>query len=140
MSSTDEWTLHLHGAKLSRSFAKFGWMNVYAQVLIDGQRVCRTPKARWAHKKPRWDFRVQVVPKEAFAISIVVMSSNPLGKDVLCGAVSIQCSDDMLELTGEHFKLNKFSECTGSVHISLLQRPRMEAARQEGLSQKMRRA
>eukprot|EP00931_Biecheleriopsis_adriatica_P038226 TRINITY_DN21918_c0_g1_i1.p1 TRINITY_DN21918_c0_g1~~TRINITY_DN21918_c0_g1_i1.p1 ORF type:complete len:341 (-),score=44.72 TRINITY_DN21918_c0_g1_i1:73-1095(-) len=124
-------------AKLSRSFAKFGWMNVYAQVLIDGEQVCRTATARWAHKKPKWDFCAQIVPKEACAITIVVRTRNPLGKDVLCGAVSIPCSDDMLELTGEHFKLRKESECTGAVHISLLQRPRVQAARRKGLSQKM---
>eukprot|EP00931_Biecheleriopsis_adriatica_P047171 TRINITY_DN27163_c1_g1_i1.p1 TRINITY_DN27163_c1_g1~~TRINITY_DN27163_c1_g1_i1.p1 ORF type:complete len:374 (-),score=54.18 TRINITY_DN27163_c1_g1_i1:406-1497(-) len=136
--STHEWTLCLHGAEMSRSFAKLGWMNPYAEVLLDGEKTYRTSTAWCAHKKPRWDFCAQIAPEALSGITIVLYTTNSFGKDVLCGTVTVPWPDDMREIKGKHFNLKKYSECTGSIHISLLQRPFVKAARQEGLSLKRR--
>eukprot|EP00931_Biecheleriopsis_adriatica_P041867 TRINITY_DN23873_c1_g1_i3.p1 TRINITY_DN23873_c1_g1~~TRINITY_DN23873_c1_g1_i3.p1 ORF type:complete len:227 (+),score=25.28 TRINITY_DN23873_c1_g1_i3:73-753(+) len=142
--SANDWILQLHGISIFGCFAKFGWMNLYAVVLVDGKEVHRTAKGGWwqCRKSTRWDSWTNAISDPGAGVTIMVRSWNPLGKDFLCGVATIPLSEAMCGIRQEHFKLRKYTERTdsvqisGSMQISLLQRFLAKATGQEDVSHK----
>mmetsp|Transcript_11016 Transcript_11016/g.30939 ORF Transcript_11016/g.30939 Transcript_11016/m.30939 type:complete len:394 (+) Transcript_11016:48-1229(+) len=115
-----KFTLVLHSAKIHRSFAKFGHMDPYAIIDVDGKEVGRSKPDKSAHKEPHWEssfsWENEGVPKD---IHIAVWDKNDFHRDVFIGAVTVPCSHDMGKQDDITFSLTKRSEVTGVIRLTL---------------------
>mmetsp|Transcript_72850 Transcript_72850/g.144371 ORF Transcript_72850/g.144371 Transcript_72850/m.144371 type:complete len:507 (-) Transcript_72850:113-1633(-) len=115
-----KFSIELHTAHLSRSFAKIGWMDPYAVIVVDSSEVARTRPDAWAHRDPKWEasfsWTSQGVPG---AVTVSIWDKNHFHKDVLCGAVTVPCDAEMGHLEKREFTLTKRDRPTGSVCLSL---------------------
>jgi len=115
-----KFTLVLHSAKIHRSFAKFGHMDPYAIIDVDGKEVGRSQPDKSAHKEPHWEssftWEHEGVPTE---IHIAVWDKNNFHRDVFIGAVTVPCSYDMGKQDDITFSITKRSEVTGVLCLSL---------------------
>lgn len=113
-------TMILHGAHLNRSFAKVGWMDPYALVIVDGKEVERTQPHKGAHKEPHWDvahtWKAAEVPE---SIKVAIWDKNNFHRDVFCGSVTVPCSIDMGSQAERDFTLTKRDQPTGLLTITL---------------------
>jgi len=113
-------SIELHGAHLSRSFAKIGWMDPYAVIAVDSNEVARTRPDAWAHRDPKWEasfsWTSQGVPG---SVTVSIWDKNRFHKDVLCGAVTVPCDVEMGHLERREFTLTKRDRPTGTVRLSL---------------------
>lgn len=108
-----ELVLEIKGAKLSRSFAKIGWMSPYAIVTVGGKEAMRTSPARGAHKDPMWG-AVFSMPEAPQKLSISVWDQSDFHRDSFCGSATIPCSEDMGRLEMD-FQLTKRGRPTGTL-------------------------
>lgn len=108
-----ELVLEIKGAKLSRSFAKIGWMSPYAIVTVGGKEAMRTSPARGAHKDPKWGavLSLQEAPQK---LTISVWDQSGFHRDIFCGSATIPCSEDMGRLEMD-FELTKRGRLTGTL-------------------------
>jgi len=115
-----KFSIELHSAHLSRSFATIGWMDPYAIIAVDGAEVARTRPDTWAHRDPKWEasfsWTSQGVPG---SVTVSIWDKNRFHKDVLCGAVTVPCDVEMGHLEKREFTLTKRDRPTGSVRLSL---------------------
>lgn len=113
-------TLQLHGAHIMRSVARFGWMDPYAVIAIDGNEVGRTAPKRWAHKDPKWEssfsWSFGAIPG---SIKISVWDKNRFHLDKLCGSVTIPLGVDMGQLERKEFLITKKETTRGFVILTL---------------------
>jgi len=115
-----KFSIEVHGAEIDRSFAKLGWMDPYAVVMIDGEKTMQTRPAFKAHKTPVWSvdnsFDMDGTPHE---LTVAIWDKNNFHKDVFCGAVTIPCDPDMGRVDHQEFGLTKRAAATGTVRLSL---------------------
>mmetsp|Transcript_129202 Transcript_129202/g.257974 ORF Transcript_129202/g.257974 Transcript_129202/m.257974 type:complete len:376 (-) Transcript_129202:82-1209(-) len=117
---TRKFTLILHGAHLDRSFAKVGWMDPYALVIVNGEEVERTAPHKGAHKEPHWNvahtWSAAEVPDN---VKVAIWDKNNFHRDVFCGSVTVPCSMDMGDQAEKGFTLTKREEPTGVLTLTL---------------------
>lgn len=117
-----EFHVQLHSAELSRSFAKVGWMDPYAIVVLgdDAQESGRTQTAKGAHKKPVWESDLTVATGSMpDSVTVAVWDKNTFHKDVFCGSTTVPCAPDMGVLEKRDFILTKKDKPTGQIKITL---------------------
>lgn len=105
------------GAKLSRSFAKVGWMSPYAVVTVDGSEAMRTTAAKRAHRDPEWGASLDL-PSTPDNVTVSIWDKNDFHRDVFCGAVTIPCSPEMGRIEMD-FELTKRARPTGKLAVIL---------------------
>jgi len=108
----------VHGATLSRSFAKIGTMSPYAIVRADKFEILQTKAHSGAHKKPVWNecIKRDNVPE---TIDIAIWDKNNFHKHVFCGSVTIPCFAEEAFLEKQEFVLEKRMASTGTVCVTL---------------------
>mmetsp|Transcript_165528 Transcript_165528/g.293131 ORF Transcript_165528/g.293131 Transcript_165528/m.293131 type:complete len:560 (-) Transcript_165528:74-1753(-) len=118
--------LHFHSACLKSPSTKFGCngcegvASSFAIISVEGEEITRTGLSTEIDGRSVWDYehrhKSDNLPKE---ISVSVWTSNLVGRNVLCGSVTIPCYADMNDLNEVDFILTKSSKPTGTLRLTL---------------------
>jgi len=111
-------TFELHGGSLDRSLPEKVGISPYAIVTVDGEEWCRSDPTKEPYQEPTWNMSQtgKNIPDE---IELSVWTRDPEGNQLLCGSVTIPCSEDMGDLLQQEFTLEKQANTIGCVCLSI---------------------